>query len=189
MRSSPRGAARFRNGRWLSDKHDGPRIFVKVCQRPLARPNQIAHDTASPASTRPPVMSVFGRRQPPCHVLTTALVCPTATTSSRSTGATPSLPLSRKVSTVDGSVARSSRFCSPWDSASRNPVALPTPCFRSTRSVGGDASGVSGTADSGTLAFVLRTAANRTVASTNTGQCGASQVVRLDSPQERASFS
>jgi hypothetical protein len=47
---------------WLSDKHDGPRIFVKVCQRPLARPNQIAHDKASPASTRPPVMSVFGRR-------------------------------------------------------------------------------------------------------------------------------
>jgi hypothetical protein len=34
--------------RWLSDKHDGPRIFVKVCQRPLARPNQIAHDKALP---------------------------------------------------------------------------------------------------------------------------------------------
>ena len=58
--------------------------LVKVCQRPLARPNQIAHDKASPASTRPPVVSVFGRRQPPCHVLTTALVCPTATARSRS---------------------------------------------------------------------------------------------------------
>jgi hypothetical protein len=75
-------APEFWIGRWLSDKHDGPRIFVTVCQRPLARPNQIAHDKASPASTRPPVVSVFGRRQPPCHVLTTALVCPTATATS-----------------------------------------------------------------------------------------------------------
>jgi hypothetical protein len=55
-------SAGTRRGWRLSDKHDGPRIFVKVCQRPLARPNQIAHDKASPASTSPPVMSVFGRR-------------------------------------------------------------------------------------------------------------------------------
>ena len=51
----------------------------------------------------------------------------------------PRLLESRKLSTVDGSVTRSSPFCFLWDPAARA-VARRAPCFRSARSVGGDAS-------------------------------------------------
>ena len=46
--------------------------------------------------------------------------------------------LPRKLSTLDGSGAWSSRFCSRWAPAARQPVASPAPRFRSTRSVGGE---------------------------------------------------
>lgn len=53
-----------------------------------------------------------------------------------------SVPRSRKLGTVDGSESRSSPFCFLWDPAA-SLGARPAPCFRSARSVGGDASGVS----------------------------------------------
>ena len=62
-----------------------------------------------------------------------------------------------KLSTLDGSGAWSSRFCSRWAPAARQPVTSPAPGFRSTRSVGGETSGVPDCARVGGPAWCVRT--------------------------------